>query len=508
MRKPSSAGANSAPLAAPAAARHPVQRSAQTPKDELGRLKRLGFSTLAECLLSAPKEYVDYSRPVRQALRSHLGTRQYMVLTLAGMAVFDANKRPTGQWSAAHRVELDTRDEAGMQIQVTIFGNCWPCKDLSLGESLHVHGELELAYGKLQLRAPRFVAARDRGRVAVLYKGKPGQVSGETLAEGVARAWERTDEAECLLLAQAGLREAEFEARAGMTAAQLLQHLHQPATIDQGQAAVALAGVLSAEAVVRRAAAARSRTAVAASAIPVNRVLVGELVAELPFQLTGDQKRAINEIVTDLRSPYPMRRLLSGDVGTGKSITFMLPAAAAYAAGAEVAILAPSGPVVAQIVRELRENFAELPVCEVTAGGKLGEGVCVGTTALLHAAKRAKKTFDLVVIDEQQRFSPAQKAALASTASNVLEASATAIPRTLAMVRFGGMDVSVLRECPVKKLLTTRITTDADIERMDTFIDRVIAANGQVAVIYPLVTEDATDDGEQDGGGKAENLNP
>jgi ATP-dependent DNA helicase RecG len=464
--------------------------------DELGRLKRLGFSTLAECLLSAPKAFLDYTQPIKRVLGQHVGKQQYLVLTLSRMRVFDRDGRSTNYWKAAFRVELETRDEAGLNVKIAIFGNCWPCKDLEPGDVLHVHGDLKFAFGRFELERPSFVAPRDRGRVAVLYRGKSGQVSGDALGEGVQRALHRIEDSECLLLAQAGLRESEFLEQTKISGQELLRRLHSPKSVAEGLSAVGLARKLAAEAVVRRAANAKTRPPVAASAIPIGKDLVRELIAELPFKLTADQVVAIDEIVADLRCAYPMRRLLSGDVGTGKSIVFMIPAAAAYAAGAEVAILAPSQLIVSQLAREFRENFPGLPVCEVIAGGKIGEGVCVGTTALLKAAAKVKKSFSLVVTDEQHKFSVDQKSTLVSKRTNVLESTATAIPRTLAMVNFGGMDVSLLRECPVVKKITTRVTTDSDVDRVDVFIDKIIAQKGQVAVIYPLVAEgdDKTDE--------------
>jgi ATP-dependent DNA helicase RecG len=460
------------------------------PTTELGRLTRLGFSTLAECLLSVPKAFVDYTSPVRRVHSSMLGKDQYLIVSFEDVILYDGSNRRTLMWNQARRAEVRAKDEAGKTVVVTFFGNCWPCKDLQDGDTLHVHGELVYEFNEYRLKRPSFVDPRSRGRIAVLYKGKQGQVSGETLAEGISRAMHRIDDAEVYLLAQAGLREHEFAERAGMSAKELLMLLHRPSSVAQGEMASALARELTAEAVVRRANAARIRPPVAKSAIPIDKQFLSEIIADLPYPLTEDQRRAIDEIVSDLRSPYPMRRLLSGDVGTGKSVTFMAPAAAAYEAGASVAILVPSLPLVSQLASELRQLFPGLPVCEVVGGSnKIEEGVCVGTTALLSAAKKAKKKFDVVIVDEEHKFSVEQKTALHGAHTNALNATATAIPRTQAMVNFGGMDVSILRECPVKKKISTRITGDDDVERLDAFIDKVISHKGQVAVLYPLVND-------------------
>lgn len=462
---------------------------------ELGRLKRLGFTNLAECLLSVPKAYIDYTAPARRVHSSMLGREQYLILSFAEVVLYNSGNRRTLKWTEARRAEVRAKDEAAKTVVVNFFGNCWPCKDLEEGDTIHVHGELVHEFNEFRLKRPTIVDPRSRGRIAVLYKGKQGQVSGESLADGVSRAMHRIDDSEVYLLAQAGLREREFVARARMSPKELLMHLHRPTSVAQGEMASLLARELTAEAVVRRANAARIRPPVAKSAIPIDKQFLNDIIGDLPYPLTKDQRKAIDEIVEDLRSPYPMRRLLSGDVGSGKSVTFMAPAAAAYEAGASVAILVPSLLLVSQLAKDLRTLFPGLPVCEVVGGSnKLEEGVCVGTTALLSAAKKAKKKFDVVIVDEEHKFSVEQKTALSANHTNALNATATAIPRTLAMVNFGGMDVSILRECPVAKKISTRITTEADEPRIDAFLAKVIAQNGQVAVLYPLVSEGGSDD--------------
>lgn len=456
--------------------------------DEIGRLSRLGFKTLPECLLSIPKGYYDYTNPIKTVGRDHEDCLQYLVLRAGETKLFDARKRVTGWGKSAARVQINCKDARGTSIDVVAFGNVWPWKGIDEGDVIHVYGTLTRFNGFLTLANPHPVPPSSRGLVVALYAGKSGQVSGETLCEGVSRAIHRLDDAEVLLLAQAGLRESEFVKSTLCTSPKdMLKSLHFPASVVEGERAMSVARTLSAETVVRRAAIAKSRPPVLGSAIVINKTLVDDLVSKLPFSLTGDQRVAIDEIVGDLRSAYAMNRLLSGDVGTGKSVVFMVPAAAAYAAGAEVAILVPSQLLVAQIAGELRAMFPGLPVCEVISGGKIGDGIVVGTTALISAARKAKKKFQFLITDEQHKFSVEQKAALAARFTNSLEATATAIPRTLALVNFGGMDVSVLRECPVVKNITTRIVRTDEQSRVIDFVNEVIRREGQVAIIYPIV---------------------
>jgi len=459
--------------------------------NELGRLKRLGFDVLAECLLSVPRNYYDFTRPTSKVNDVELDRGAYFILRVQEVSAYDRNNRPTTYWPNVFRVEAICTDAIGVQVKATTFGNVWPWKVIQPGQVVHLYGRLSDFRGNLQLQMPKLIELGMRGKVGCDYRGKPGQVSGEALAEGVSRAMHRLDEASVLLLAQAGLREAEFPALCGFPSAEsLLTQLHNPKTLAEGLRARAAARKLTAETVVRRAAGAKSRPSVATSAIAIDKNFLKEITGELKYELTHDQARTVAEIVDDLRSAFPMRRLLSGDVGTGKSIAFMLPAAAAYQAGAEVAILAPSELVAEQLARELVQHFPGLPVCLVLGGNSLGEGICVGTTALFRAAKKAKRTFSLLIIDEQHKFGVDQKLALVSKSTNVLEATATAIPRTLALVNFGGMDVSLLMESPVVKNVETVVVDDEAMADVHNFIARdILATGGQIAVVYPLVAD-------------------
>ena len=489
------------PKAAPTTGKKSKARPATAPTpspsqpDDMGRLKRLGFQRPAECLMVIPKGYNDYTQPIGKVSDRHINTKQYFVLQAREMRLFSEGKQRTTSWMAARRLEIDCVDEAGLMVRVSMFGFLGEWRDRDWRAPLHLYGALELYGPQLFLSKVEWVPESTRGRVVPQYVGIPGSVTGESVREAVDRAWPLLEEAEVLLLAHAGLRESEFTDITGIKRpASLLQALHRPRSVAQGLKASELARRLSAETVVRRAAMQRQRHAQTHSAIPITRPMVDQLISELPFPLTNDQRVAIDEIVNDLRSPYPLKRLLSGDVGTGKSVTFMVPAAAAYMAGANVGVVAPTELLVDQIARELQGYYPDLPVCRVVAGEPLTEGIAVGTTALLHAAKRCQKRFHLVITDEQHKFSTQQKAALASSFTNTLEATATAIPRSLALVSYGDMDVSVLRECPVAKSIDTKIVNAEEIQKVANFVQRVVNDAGQVAIIYPLVEKGATTD--------------
>lgn len=459
--------------------------------EKLGRLSRLGFRSLPECLLSAPREYRDYLEPLYVLPIPDTGHNHYLVLTLTEVCLLDAAQQQTTRWKDATRLAVRGVDGRGDGVSIVIIGAVWPWKAFQPGDELHLYGELKTGWrGSRELLNPHIVPEGDRGKIIPMYMGKPGQVKGEALAKAVHEALPRLNEASCLLLEQAGMRETDFRAAAGYhDPADLLRDLHAPASVREGIAAVQAAHRLALRAVLNKAIRNQSQKPVSGSSIALDRGKVADLIGKLPYELTPGQHKGIDDIVSDLRSPFPMRRLLSGDVGTGKSVTYMVPAVAAYQEGAQVAIIAPSQILVHQLASELREFFPGIPVCSLVSGSKLEEGIIVGTTAVITAAKGASLIFDLVVADEQQRFSVGQKNSLLADHTNLLEATATAIPRTMALIQFGGTAVSILRESPVKKKIVTRIVHRKDGARLFDFVHHQIRQGGQAAIIYPMAED-------------------
>lgn len=464
--------------------------------DSLGRLTRLGFTSVPECLLCAPKEYRDFLDPLHILPVPDQQQKHYLVLTLTEQELFDRNGQGTNDWDRTHRLNMRAVDGRGEGITITVFGTAKDWRNLAPGDSLHIYAEVVTWKGRRQINSPELIPHDQRGRICPIYVGKPGQVKASSVSDAVTRALPQMDIAACLLLEQLGMRESDFRAFTGLTdPVDLLRHLHQPSSLVLAERALVLAKRLSIKAILNRAERNQARFPVTGSLIPINRQAVVDLIGRVPFSLTGDQHKAIGEIISDLRSPFPMNRLLSGDVGTGKSLTFMIPAVAAFSAGARVAIIAPNQLLVPQIANEMRDFFPEVPVTEVVSGSKVGEGIVVGTTAVLAQAAKHGLIFDLVIIDEQQKMSVGQKQALLSEHTNFLEATATAIPRTIALVQFGGIALSVLRECPVKKDIVSRVVPKADRARLFDFINTVISKGGQVAVVYPLAEDKG--DGER-----------
>ena len=458
---------------------------------ELGRLTRLGFKSRADCLLAIPKEYRDCTKEIQVISSNMVDSVGYFSLKLSSLKKFDKYKNQTNNWKDVIRVQVNALDRANNSIGITIFGAVCPWLKLSPGSELKLYGELSSWNGSLQLNNPILVDPDQQGKITPVYRGKVGQVSAELVEDGVKKAMHLTDESSCQMLATLGLRETEFTKLTGISSgSDLLNMIHKPNTIENGKKAIDVAKKLCALAIVKNAQNNQIRNHVAKSSMHINRDAIKELIARLPYPLTCDQTSAVNDVVDDLRGPYPMNRLLSGDVGTGKSLVFMIPAVAAYKSGYSVGIVVPSQLLASQIATEIQGFFPEVEVCKVVAGSKFEpKGIIVGTTALLNAAAKKKHEFDFVVTDEQHKFSVGQKTALIHSHTNFLEATATVIPRTLAIVNYGGMDLSVLQESPVNKIITSRVVDATQLDRLYDFVGKVFDRQEQVAIILPLVSE-------------------
>ena len=228
--------------------------------------------------------------------------------------------------------------------------------------------------------------------------------------------------------------------------------------------------------------------------------------SSLPFTLTGAQQRAIQEIAADLQKGAPMNRLVQGDVGSGKT---MVAAAAAYLAiqnGHQAALMAPTEILAEQHYQSLGKLFSLLGLRTVLLTGSMsvkekkqiraliasGEAdLAVGTHALLSDATNFHN-LGLVITDEQHRFGVGQRSALSSkgTDPHLLVMSATPIPRTLALLLYGDLDISILNELPPgREKVDTFLVGESYRPRINAFIRKQVAEGHQCFVVCPAVEE-------------------
>jgi len=232
-------------------------------------------------------------------------------------------------------------------------------------------------------------------------------------------------------------------------------------------------------------------------------------IGRLPFELTKDQKRATNEIIKDVKSPYVMNRLLQGDTGSGKTVVAAITMFCVLSAGYQVALMAPTEILAKQHYKTMKKYFEGTPYTVIYLSGKLSLAerkeklriimqdtsiLVVGTHALFSEDVRYNN-LGYVITDEQHRFGVNQRRKLREKGFNpdVLYMSATPIPRTLAISLFGDMDITSIHEKPKDRIVVeTKLFSNNQIDLVYLLIDEQLRLGHQVYVVSPLILESET----------------
>ena len=243
---------------------------------------------------------------------------------------------------------------------------------------------------------------------------------------------------------------------------------------------------------------------------PMGAESIDEYYSALPFELTDGQKSAINDCICDMQKDFPMNRLVQGDVGSGKTAVAAGAAYFAYKNGFQTALMAPTEILAGQHYETLKGFLEPLGVKVVLLTGSLtpkkkekakadiaaGEyHVIVGTHALVQASTEFKR-LGLVITDEQHRFGVEQRALLAGKGDNPhkLVMSATPIPRTLALMIYGDLDISVLKELPKgRQPVETYAVTGKLRERAFGYVKQYIEEGRQAYIVCPMIEESDSD---------------
>ncbi len=233
---------------------------------------------------------------------------------------------------------------------------------------------------------------------------------------------------------------------------------------------------------------------------------MSDIINNLPFKLTKAQLRVLEEIDTDMESPKIMNRLLQGDVGSGKTIVSIIAAYKAVKSGYQMTIMAPTSILATQHFESYKQILEPLGIkCELLIGSttkknkerileELKNGkidVLIGTHAILEDNVEFAN-LGLVVTDEQHRFGVRQRSVIASKGKNpdVLVMTATPIPRTLALILYGDLDISIIDELPPnRKKIDTFAVTKSMEQRVNNFIQKQIEEGRQAYIVCPLVEE-------------------
>lgn len=246
-----------------------------------------------------------------------------------------------------------------------------------------------------------------------------------------------------------------------------------------------------------------------------NPDIISDCIGKLPYELTGAQKRALDDVIADMQSPYVMQRLIQGDVGSGKTIVAFLAMAWTAASGYQSAIMAPTEVLARQHYEsycQMSEQFGlSFPIVLLTGSMTAKEkrlayqtleeepnAMVIGTHALIQE-KAIYSNLALVITDEQHRFGVRQRETFAEKGRrpHILVMSATPIPRTLAIILYGDLDISVIDEVPARRLPIKNCVVNTGFRpKAYAFIEEQVRAGHQAYIICPLVEGSENMDGE------------
>ena len=474
-------------------------------------LARLGLTTVGNLLHYYPRDYED-----RRRCASIAAAPEDVPVCLTLMVA--EPPRLSRIRKGLELVKVRLVDDTG-SLTATFFNQSYLKDALRTGETYVCFGKVEGPPGRRQMTNPvceRADRVRFTGRILPVYPLTHG-VSNNLLVGLILRCVEECagQAEECLPqdLRQAHqLAEAEFA----------LRNVHFPA--DEDALAVARRRLIFEELFYLTCGMALLRTRRdKAAGLPFTRFPEEDFLNLLPFALTGAQRRVMGEMTADLTSGGPMNRLVQGDVGSGKTMLAAYGAWLAAKNGYQCALMAPTELLAEQHYRSLAplleqaglrvglltgavKGKARKTVYAALESGELD--LVIGTHALLSEGVTFAR-LGLVVTDEQHRFGVGQRAALAAKAGgtpHVLVMSATPIPRTLALIIYGDLDVSVVDELPPgRSPVETYVVGEDKRQRMYNFVRKLVGEGRQAYIVCPAVEEGETD-GEDPGGSPAADL--
>lgn len=455
------------------------------------KLKKLEIENVHDLLYHFPRTFVDFSRTT-QIVNLSPDTPT----TIKGQVWQVKNRLTRG---GRFLTQAKIADSTGT-IDVFWFGKPYLPQILKVGQDIYLAGKAESFGNSLRLTNPEFETGNTKvhtGRIVPIYP--------ET--QGLSSKWIRAKIAFILAKLKGEIPETLPQ---GVVKSQnlnpredALRKIHFPKTIKEFEIAhkrfsfeeiffIQLATLL------KRKAWREKKTAIP---LALPKKLKEEFEKSLPFRLTSAQKRVIDEVLSDLTQSQPATRLISGDVGSGKTVVAAFAILASYYSGKKTIIAAPTEILAFQHFKTLSRLFLpfKVSVSLYTASRKDKEkNVIVGTHALIHK-KEPIENVGLVIIDEQHRFGVSQRAQIAKSHKegksypHFLTLSATPIPRSLALILFGDLDLSLIGEVPPgRKIPKTFIVPLEKREGAYQFLKVEIKKGRQAFIICPFVSESET----------------
>lgn len=460
------------------------------------KYRKLDIKSPYELIYHIPRRYLDFRAhvPISQAV---IGEQNVLKLTVLHKM---PPQRIRGGLVICKAAATDGTDD----ILIVVYNNVYGFQALKEGSTYYMHGKVTGNFLRREISAPVYISAEENVLIQPIYRLTQG-LSVNMVRTNMRQALEimRSDPFETL--PDSVLEEYDLPALSWA-----LENIHFPqseAASEKARERLAFDELLKLQlgmSLMR----VRSRKTTACKMD--SSVDISGFYSALPFTLTGDQQKAVDDIISDLCRDIPMNRLLQGDVGSGK--TAVAAAACYFTAknGLQAALMAPTEILAAQHYNTLTNFLAPtgLNVClltgSLTAKKKAaireqilsGEiDVIVGTHAIIQKDVEYK-ALGLVITDEQHRFGVAQRSALAEKGDSPhkLVMSATPIPRTLALMIYGDLDISAINQLPGgRKPVQTYAVTGKLRHRAFGFVKKLLDEGRQAYVVCPMIEDSDSD---------------
>ena len=457
------------------------------------RFEKLGILTLSDLLCHYPRRYLDFSKPysIAEAPADTECVVKAEVFAKPGGRILPGGRR----------MERITAGDDVSSLEITWFNNPYAAQKLELGQEYYFQGIVTGGMLRRQMVNPqvRTDAQVKSSPFEAVYPQTEGLTSS-AIAKCVRQLLPHAE------LLPDPLPSEMLKKYRLLSKADAVRAIHCPATEEEAFAA--RRRLIYEELLVLQLGIGRMKNHGAASTgAPMKKADASPFWESLPFSPTGAQRRAVEEILTDMSGETSMNRLLQGDVGSGKTLVAAAAIWACIRAGYQAALLAPTEILASQHAENLNRLLSPfgMRVALLTGGMKAAArrttlaairddeaDLIVGTHAILSEGVEFAR-LGLAVVDEQHRFGVRQRGLLAEKAANphLLVMSATPIPRTLGLLMYGDLDISILDELPPgRKPVKTRCITGKKRADLYGFLDREIGAGRQVYIVCPAI-EDA-----------------
>lgn len=457
------------------------------------RFEKLGILTLSDLLCHYPRRYLDFSKPysIAEAPADTECVVKAEVFAKPGGRILPGGRR----------MERITAGDDVSSLEITWFNNPYAAQKLELGQEYYFQGIVTGGMLRRQMVNPqvRTDAQVKSSPFEAVYPQTEGLTSS-AIAKCVRQLLPHAE------LLPDPLPSEMLKKYRLLSKADAVRAIHCPATEEEAFAA--RRRLIYEELLVLQLGIGRMKNHGAASTgAPMKKADASPFWESLPFSPTGAQRRAVEEILTDMSGETSMNRLLQGDVGSGKTLVATAAIWACIRAGYQAALLAPTEILASQHAENLNRLLSPfgMRVALLTGGMKAAArrttlaairddeaDLIVGTHAILSEGVEFAR-LGLAVVDEQHRFGVRQRGLLAEKAANphLLVMSATPIPRTLGLLMYGDLDISILDELPPgRKPVKTRCITGKKRADLYGFLDREIDSGRQAYIVCPAI-EDA-----------------